>query len=208
MTPRTSRMTGSATALVVAVAVTVVSAGCATTPREAIPRIDPRLHVGEMGTRSNFELREIIATTETLPAADASGRPIQDGPPRRAKKKKNVTVPVFWAGVILGIIGGAGTVAFGAGGLITEKQLTNSLYDSLGPEGDREVFTEEDYNTLNDRGELFNTLAVTSVVIGLVGMTMALAAFGHDYTHCGPLAPEKRQCEAAGYSPPAKKSGK
>jgi hypothetical protein len=188
-----------ATALALALSVTV--AGCASARATPVPVIDARLHVGEMGTRTNFELRQLVAQSSPAP----QGASDDFAPPKKKKKKKKekwASTPIFWVGVVLSVVGASGTIAFGTGGLLIEKDLTSKLYDSLGPVDEREMFSEAEYNELNDRGQVFNALAITSVVVGLVGMVMSVSAYGYEYTHCGPLAPKRRRCEEAGYRPP------
>ena len=185
-----------------AVALTLPLAGCANSQvgGQSIARVDPRLNVGEMGTRTNFELRTLVADQDPLPAAGGESGPADAPRRKRASGKKSATKPIFIAGIILSAVGGIGTLAFGTGGLIVERQLTSRLYDSLGPIEDRETFTEEEYNDLKGIGDVMNALAITSVVVGLVGMSMAVTAYGYDYTHCGVLAPKRRGCEDAGYA--------
>ncbi len=188
-------------AAALAVALSLPLSGCANSQVTARPitRVDPRLNVGEMGTRTSFELRTLVAADQDPLPASGEREPA-DEPRRERSKKKSATKPIFIAGVILSAVGGIGTLAFGTGGLIVERQLTDRLYNRLDPEKSADAFTEQEYNDLEKVGELMNVLAITSVVIGLVGMTMAVTAYGYDYTHCGSLAPKRRRCEDAGYA--------
>ncbi|MCB9749874.1 MAG: hypothetical protein H6713_07690 [Myxococcales bacterium] len=196
-------MNATTRACALTAALSVFAAGCASqsTTRPIRP-IDPRLHVGEMGTRTNFELQTLVASQE--PRTASAERPATDDR-RERKRKKSVTRPIFWTGIVLSVIGGAGTIAFGTIGVITERQLVGALYNDLDPSTTDRTFTESDLDTLETRGDTVNALAIASVIIGLVGMTMAVTSYGYDYTHCGPLAPKRRNCEAAGYDVPAAK---
>ncbi|MCA9587379.1 MAG: hypothetical protein KC657_18760 [Myxococcales bacterium] len=175
--------------LALALAASLVTSACASAGPAPVPRIDPKLHVGEMGARTNFELRAMVASEAApLPSSDDRGD--------KRKKSRKVTPALFWTGVILGSVGGAGALGFGIAGVVTERNINNSFDDSInGGAG----LSKAEFDRLRNQGDTMNTLAITSAVVGLVGLALAVIVYGHDYTTCGPLAPKRRRCEEAGY---------
>ena len=102
------------------------------------------------------------------------------------RTRREPTEAVFWAGVILTAIGGAGAIGMGTAARITERQIV------AGFEGDG--LSRERLDTLNDRGKALNRATIVSGAIGLAGALMAATAYGIEWTKCGKLAPERRRC--------------
>ncbi len=160
-------------------AVLALSTACAglEPPRSIV--IDPRLNVGNMGERSNFEVRYQLAAE----VATASQAPQTDAAPRR-KAKRPVTPVLFWLGIGLTAVGGVGTVGTAAAGYGTKRQIENSYGGSI---------TAEELARLNTRGEALNKANIAGIVLTVIGATLALTSYGVDYTRCGPLAPKRRR---------------
>ncbi len=156
-------MTTRSLAVVIAVSLT----GCA--PPSSVRVIRPDLHVGTMGETTRFE-REMQ-------------RPVElddDGPGQPA------TPTLFWTGTVLGIVGAAGAISFGAAGAAMDNKLENGFADGL---------TVEEERKIRGQGRAFNGIAIGSLAAALVGIGVASIVYGIDYTGCGPLAPEKRGCK-------------
>lgn len=148
------------------VAVATLSTSLACATAPAPVHISSDLAVGRMAERTSFE-REVDSS-------DAS------------PKARKVTPALFWTGVVLGSLGVVGTVAFGAAGHVTNNKIDDGYDDGL---------TRSEHADLVDRGEALNVAAITSAAVGLFGIGLAAAAYGYDYTHCGPLAAKKRRCK-------------
>ncbi len=142
-------------------------------------RIDPRLNVGNMGVRNNYELRN----SNPL-AARASDSVTVDSNDRA---RRPVTPVLFWLGIGLTIVGGAGTIGTAAAGYGTERQLRGDFGGSV---------TVEDVRTLENRGKALNSATIAGVVVTVIGAVLAMTTYGVDYTRCGPLAPKKRRATA------------
>ncbi len=155
--------------------------GCATTSVTSVrPVTDARLHgIGNIGARTNFELQTAVQSDKGLPGSD-------DAQPNR---KKSITPALFWSGIIIGAIGTGATIGVAAAGYATERKIDNSFMDGI---------SGEDHQTLVDRGKTLNKVSIATTAIALAGWFMALATYGYDYTHCGPLAPKKRKCDELG----------
>ena len=155
-----------------AAALTLCTA-CAGLEAPTMPRIDPRLNVGNMGARNSFELRN---------AAGSDQAPGDQAPQARARRP--VTPLLFWLGIGLTAAGGGTLIGTAAGAAATRSQLSNS-YDA-GTTLDRT-------SQLEHRGERLNKASIAGAVIMVAGAILALATYGHDYTLCGPLAPKRRR---------------
>ncbi len=141
--------------------------------------IDPRLNVGNMGERSNFELR--TAATMAARAGQSSAPDTQPG------ARKPVTPVLFWLGIGMVAVGGVGTIGTASAGYATQRQLSN---------GYRDTATASEVQDLEKRGANLNKASIAGAVIAVVGAVLALTSYGVDYTRCGPLAPKRRRATA------------
>lgn len=163
----TSRLTRSA--LVAGLALTTA---CASFELPASsPVLDSRLMVGNMAVRNGYELRNQPADPRPEPRADA-------------RRKRPITPILFWLGIGMTIAGGVGTVATGSAAFATQRQLSNGYNSNI---------ASDDARALEARGEGLRKASIATAVITVVGAVLAIATYGHDYTHCGPLAPKKRR---------------
>jgi len=157
----------------------LAASGCAvagTSPRLVT---DTRLQsIGNLGARTNFELQTAVASNTGAPGDD-----------RGPKRKKSITPALFWSGIIIGAIGTGATIGVAAAGFATERRISNSFDDGI---------SKADHQQLVDRGKALNTVSIVTTAVALAGWVMAIGTYGYDYTHCGPLAPKKRQCASAG----------
>lgn len=101
-------------------------------------------------------------------------------------KNKKVTPALFWTGVILGSLGTVGLAGFGGAAEFQEGRLRRG-YD--------EGITNTEANDLISRGETYNSLAIASATVGIVGWALAIVVAGIDYSRCGPMAPKSRKCD-------------
>jgi hypothetical protein len=125
-----------------------------------------------MGERTRFE-REMA-------------RPFDDNTPARPPSK--ATPALMWTGVVLGVVGGAMTLGFGAASYVADRKLT----DGYGGEG----LTVAEEDRLRDRGSAYAKVAAAGGGIGLLGLGLASVTFAVDYIRCGSLAPKRRTCAA------------
>jgi hypothetical protein len=142
--------------------------------------IDPRLQVGNMGERSDFELR-----TQAAVAARASQT--STVPDTQPRARKPVTPVLFWLGIGLLAVGGVGTIGTASAGYATQRQLSSSY---------RGGATASEIQTLENRGYKLNQASIAGAVITAVGAVLAITSYGVDYTRCGPLAPKRRRATA------------
>jgi hypothetical protein len=152
---------------------TLLASACASVPGEPAPRgtlLDPALNVGTMGERTRFE-REMA-------------RPFDDNSPARPPSK--VTPALMWTGVVLGVVGGAMALGFGAASYTADRKLTD------GYAGDGLTVAEED--RLRDRGSTYDKVAAAGGGLGVLGLGLASVTFTVDYIRCGSLAPKRRKC--------------
>jgi hypothetical protein len=127
--------------------------------------------MGAVGEPSTFERRSSVE--DEYPARD------------RDPSHQRTRTGFFWAGIVLATIGAAGTIGFGVAGYATRRQLDDGYENN--------DITRKRADTLSDRGEILNALAITSAAVGLAGLVAAVAAYGADYTHCGALARKYRK---------------
>jgi|GEM_PF-4715205 len=120
------------------------------------------------GPQSGFEARNRI------PPADD----------RRARSDK-VTPALFWTGIALGIVGVVGVTTFVSLGVTTSREIDQGYSGGL---------THMEFDDLEDRGALYNTLAKAAAGIGAIGFATSLIVYAVDWTRCGPLAPKRRRC--------------
>ncbi len=109
--------------------------------------------------------------------------PLDD--PGEPDRRQRARTGLFWTGIVLTAIGGAGLIAFSAAGEGIEDSLHRGYRD-----GD---LTRERDDKLRNRGEIMNGLAIGSAALTLVGVAFATIAFGVDWTRCGKLAKRRRK---------------
>lgn len=152
-----------------------LTTACASLQPSPQIHIDPRLNVGNMGERSDFELR-----TEAALAARAAATSTDRAPAAR----KPVTPVLFWLGIGLLAVGGVGTIGTASAGYATQRQLTNKYTG---------VADASDVQNLEARGDKLQKASIATAAIAVIGAVLALTSYGVDYTRCGPLAPKKRR---------------
>lgn len=152
------------------VAVLSLSTACAGIEPQPALRLDPRLNVGNMGTRNSFELRNAAASSERSDPAPTARRP--------------VTPLLFWLGIGLTAAGGGTLIGSAAGAAATRNQLSTAYGDGT---------SVERVDELERRGSNLNKVSIAGAVLMVAGAIMALTSYGYDYTRCGPLAPKRRR---------------
>ena len=162
------------------VAVLTLSTACAGLEPPTRMQLDPRLNVGNMGERSNFELR-----TEAAMAARAGQT--STAPDTQPGARKPVTPVLFWLGIGMLAVGGVGTIGTASAGYATQRQLSN---------GYRETANASEVQDLEKRGANLNKASIAGAVLMVAGAIMAITSYGYDYTRCGPLAPKRRRANA------------
>ena len=159
------------------VAVLTLSTACAGLERPTNIRLDPSLNVGNMGVRNSFELRNGIG----VGVGEPTGHPISDPAPRT---RRPVTPLLFWIGIGLTAAGGGTMIGSAAGAAATRNQLRDAYSDGT---------TAARIDELEQRGANLNKVSIAGAVLMVAGAIMAIATYGYDYTHCGPLAPKRRR---------------
>jgi hypothetical protein len=172
----TTRLRSPALSSTLAVLVALTTACASLQPTRQV-HIDPRLKVGNMGERSDFEVR-----TETALAARAAAT--STTPDTRPAARKPITPILFWLGIGLVAVGGVGTIGTASAGYATQRQLTSDY---------RGVADASDVQNLENRGSKLNQASIAGAAIAVIGAILALTSYGVDYTRCGPLAPKKRR---------------
>jgi hypothetical protein len=102
--------------------------------------------------------------------------------PDKAQRRRN---GLFWAGVALTAIGGAGVIGLGVGGRVTQAQIAKGYDD--------DDLTHAREKELRDRGEGMNIGAATSGAVGILGVALFSIALGVDYVRCGTLTTKRRK---------------
>lgn len=111
---------------------------------------------------------------------------IETGKPR----SREITPPLFWTGIAVGTLGAVGTIGFAVAGRVAKDRLNGMYADGTA--------TLEDRNQARERGDLWNSLAITTGVLMAVGYAVSIITYGVDWNRCGPLAPKKRRCRQSG----------
>jgi hypothetical protein len=109
--------------------------------------------------------------------------PLDD--PGEPDKRQRTRTALFWTGIALVAIGGAGMIGFSSIGEATEDKLLKGYDDGS--------LTRARDDQLRTRGELMNGLAIGSAGLALVGLAFSAIAFGVDWTRCGTLAKRRRR---------------
>jgi hypothetical protein len=109
--------------------------------------------------------------------------PLDD--PGEPDKRQRARTALFWTGIALVAIGGAGIIGFSAIGEATEDKLHNGYDDGS--------LTRARDDQLRTRGELMNGLAIGSAALAIVGLAFSSIAFGVVWTRCGKLAKRRRR---------------
>jgi len=151
-------------------AVLSLSTACAGLEQPTSLRLDPRLNVGNMGTRNSFELRNGVGVSAQSDPAPTTRRP--------------VTPLLFWLGIGLAAAGGGTLVGSASAAAATRNQLRTAYDDGT---------TVQRVDELERRGANLNKVSIISAVLMAAGAIMALTSYGYDYTRCGPLAPKRRR---------------
>ncbi|MDC0722046.1 hypothetical protein [Nannocystis bainbridge] len=158
------------------VAALALTTACATTAAD-LPQPDRRLaSIGNLGTRSNFEIRTLYA------AQDPSPPPAED---RAGKRRRPVTPILFYLGISMAVAAGVGTIATSFASYGLRRKLDDGYFE--------DGFTYDDYNRTVENG---NRLSKASWGLGLTAVAfaaMALIAYSVDWSRCGPLAPKRRR---------------
>jgi hypothetical protein len=158
--------------------------GCATAPPPRMLSAD--LHIGSLDDRTSFELDDSgkQGSGSAAREGDDDLDDIDEG--TDTPKKQRVRRLLYLTG--LGAIGFGivGTVGFGIGGRIVQAQMKNGYED-----GD---LTREREDQLSTTGTVMNALAITSAVVGIVGLITAATVYGIDHARCGELRPRRKQC--------------
>lgn len=153
------------------VAALTLSTACAGIEPQPALRLDPRLNVGNMGTRNSFELRNAVGSSgQSDPAPTTTRRP--------------VTPILFWIGIGLTAAGGGTLIGSAAGAAATRNQLHDAYNDGT---------SVSRVDELERRGSSLNKVSLAGAVLMVAGAIMALTSYGYDYTRCGPLAPKRRR---------------
>jgi hypothetical protein len=132
--------------------------------------------------RADFDSRLEFPVTKVAKAETGGSDP---GQPYGERKIDKVSKPLFWTGMILGLVGAGMAIGFGTLGGVSERQIEKG-YD--------EGITRAERDKLKDRGELSNSLAAAGAAIGTIGFSWALITAGIDYSRCGPLS-KQRKCK-------------
>jgi len=148
------------------------------------------LHIGSLDDRTSFELDDSNASLDGRSAPDEGveeGEELDDLDERVDTPKQQRTRRLLYR-LGLGAIGFGivGTVGFGIGGRIVQAQMKHGYED-----GD---LTRKREDQLSTAGNVMNALAITSAVIGLVGVVTAATVYGIDHARCGELRPRRKQC--------------
>jgi hypothetical protein len=123
------------------------------------------------------------ASPAQMEDGEATVGPVEGQPePQKAQRARN---GVFWTGVVLTALGGAGVIAFGVGGRVTQSQLAKGYDDTS--------LTRAEESKLRDRGGAFNDGAAVSAAVGILGIAMFSIALGVDYIRCGTLTTKRRK---------------
>jgi len=164
-------------------AVLSLGTACAGLQPQASTRLDPRLaslNIGNIGVRNGYELRN----ASPVAGREAATMPVDDTRPR---ERRPVTPVLFWLGIGLTAVGGAGTIGTAAAGYGTQRQISSDYRGSA---------NAEDVHTLERRGAALNKATIAGVVVTVIGAVLALTSYGVDYSRCGPLAPKRRRATA------------
>ena len=111
-----------------------------------------------------------------------------------SSSNEKLTPALFWTGIVLGSIGAAGGIGFGAAGYATKQNINNNYQG----EGKGSGFTVDDRDQLVQRGEAFNTTAIAFTTAAVLGYALAVVTYGVDWNRCGPLVHKKRRCKELG----------
>lgn len=179
MTPRVPRIR----ALVALCVASSMSVGCAGLQ----PNSSHTARLAAQGSDGGFGFA--VATTQTRFETETRAARSGDADPSADEEPRRVSPALFWTGVVLGTVG-AITLGTGVGlGVATASDIRDG--DAAG----QSRATRED---LERRGEVSNDVAITGGVLTILGLGLAAAVAGIDYSRCGPVIGKKRrsECEA------------
>ncbi|WAS93228.1 hypothetical protein [Nannocystis punicea] len=158
------------------VAALALSTACATTTAD-LPQPDRRLaSIGNLGTRSNFEIRTLYAVQDPAPP------PADD---RSSKRRRPVTPILFYLGISMAVAAGVGTIATSFASYGLRRKLDDGYFE--------DGFGYDDYDRTVETG---NRLSKASWGLGMTAVAfaaMALISYSVDWARCGPLAPKRRR---------------
>lgn len=168
------------TLLVGALALTTACAGV-TAPELREPALDHRLaSIGNIGARSNFEIRTLYAAPEAPQPAPAE--------PQSDTRKRRGTTALFFLGLGVAAIAGASAIGTGVAAAAARRDLDSAYFD--------EALSFDDFNARVDRGERLDRATKGLAALGGIGLATALLSYGIDWIRCGPLAPKRRRATA------------
>jgi hypothetical protein len=150
-----------------------LSGGCFSQSVALHHPVSADLRVGAMADSTAFERA----------GAAPSSPGIEDIPPSEKRDRQRARTATFWIGVVAASLGGGGAIGFAAAGQVSENKIAEGY--------ERRTLTRSQEDRLEDRGTLFNQIAIGSGALALVGVVMASVAYGLDYTQCGKLARRK-----------------
>ena len=158
--------------------VLALSSACAAAPLE-LPAPDRRLaSIGNLGTRSSFEIR-------TLHAAPDPAAPRDAGKTKVRAKRRQATPVLFYLGIVVAALAGGSAIATSAASFGLRRKLDNNYFT--------DGFTTEEYGRTVTNGD---RLSKASFGLGFTAAAfagMALIAYSVDWSRCGPLAPKRRR---------------
>lgn len=161
--------------LLVAGALAVATA-CSTAQVE-LPAPDRRLaSIGNLGTRSSFEIRTLYA------AQDPTPEPARDD--RRARKRP-VTPILFYLGVTMAALAGGASIGTAAASYGLRRKLDDNYFE--------DGFDYDEYNRTVEHGDRLSKAAWGLGFTAVGFAAMALISYSVDWARCGPLAPKRRR---------------
>lgn len=158
----------------IVVALALIGSGCASLGPQAVAVDISRPELQSFGTVRSLTALERDARLETS----------------SPEREREPTVPVFWSGIAIGTLGTIGMTGFGIAGGVAKNRL-NDIYDDGGA-------TQDERDRIRDRGDLWNTLTITSAALMVIGFAASAISYTIDWNRCGPLAENKRRCRELG----------
>lgn len=159
------------------VAAVALSTACATATAE-LPQPDRRLaSIGNVGTRSNFEIRTLYSMQDPSPAP-----PVRD---QQSGRRRPVTPILFYLGITMAALAGGGAIATGAASYGLRRRLDDNYF--------QDGFNYDDYNRTVENGDRLTKATWGLGFTAFAFAAMALISYSVDWARCGPLAPKRRR---------------